>query len=305
MIKLVMNENMKIYRRIRTWVLILIYVAICITPTFFMNISDNSNWQEELKQQNASYEQSVTEMNEGASSHLSDLILINNYRLEHNIPPDASMWSVVEDWMFVLPLATLFIVVIASDIVASEYAWGTIKLLLIRPVSRRSILFSKYIAVLLFGVVMIGLTIVESGVIGGFIHGFDLSNEVSLSVQNGIVHESSLILHTLQLYAMNSVNLLMIITMAFMISAVFRSSVLAIVLSFMCLFFGNLVAGLAYKYEWAKYLLFANTNLTQYLDGGTTLTGKTMTFSLVVLAVYFILFHLVSYIIFTKRDVSV
>ena len=48
-------------------------------------------------------------------------------------------------------LVTIFLVVAAALVVANEYSAGTIRLLLIRPRSRRKILASKYWAVLIYG----------------------------------------------------------------------------------------------------------------------------------------------------------
>ena len=56
--------------------------------------------------------------------------------------------------------------------------------------------------------------------------------------------------------------------MAFMISAVFRNSSLAIGLSIFLMMTGGELTGMfAMKFQWAKYVLFANTDLMQYFDG--------------------------------------
>ena len=62
--------------------------------------------------------------------------------------------------------------------------------------------------------------------------------------------------------------MIMLATMAFMISAVFRNSSLAIGLSIFLMFTGAELTGLlAMKFDWAKYVLFANTDLMQYFEG--------------------------------------
>ena len=48
---------------------------------------------------------------------------------------------------------------------------------------------------------------------------------------------------------------------------------------------------LAMKFQWAKYMLFANTDLMQYVDGVPMVEGMTLPFSLMIIVLYFILFH--------------
>jgi len=311
MIRLVANENMKIYRRARTWVLFALQLIAILLPLAFVQFGggDSGDWRsaviKETQEHNKGLKEADGMLTDKAKQQITDAIKINDYRLEHDIPPMKSMWSVVSEWLPVIQVATLFVVIIASDIVASEFTWGTVKLLLIRPVSRIQILFAKYAAVLIFGVLMLALTFAGSTVIGGIVHGFGGTGDIYLSVKDGQVQEGSMGLHVLGTYMLKSVNLLMIATFAFMLSAVFRSSSLAIALSMLFLFLGQPLTMLVAKYEWAKYILFANTDLTPYLDGNSPLPGMTLGFSVAVLAVYFVLFHGVSSGVFTKRDVRV
>ncbi|WP_145453457.1 ABC transporter permease subunit, partial [Staphylococcus epidermidis] len=65
-----------------------------------------------------------------------------------------------------IPLAGLFVLIIAAGIVANEFSWGTIKVLLVKPYKRWKILLSKYIAVNLFLLLMLILLFVFSGIAG-------------------------------------------------------------------------------------------------------------------------------------------
>jgi ABC-2 type transport system permease protein len=89
-----------------------------------------------------------------------------------------------------------------------------------------------------------------------------------------------------------------------MISIVFRSSALAISISIVFLLIGTSTTQLLTQYSWAKYILFANTDLTQHIEGRPFFEDMTMTFSLIVLLVYFVIFNLLSWGIFKKRDVA-
>jgi ABC-2 type transport system permease protein len=93
--------------------------------------------------------------------------------------------------------------------------------------------------------------------------------------------------------------------MAFMISSVFRNSSLAIGLSLFLLFTGaQFTVLLSIKFSWAKYILFANTDLMQYVDGTPMMEGMSMAFSVIILLIYFIVFQFLAFFVFKKRDVA-
>ena len=58
------------------------------------------------------------------------------------------------------------------------------------------------------------------------------------------------------------------------------------------------------KFDWAKYVLFANTDLMQYFEGIPMVEGMTLTFSVIMIVIYFILFQSLAYVVFKKRDVA-
>ncbi len=76
-------------------------------------------------------------------------IALQQYMLDHNYPPtDNTLWGGTLSAAGLIIMVTLFTVIIAGDMVAGEFTWGTIKLLLIRPASRAKILLSKYLTTL-------------------------------------------------------------------------------------------------------------------------------------------------------------
>ncbi|GCL74381.1 ABC transporter permease [Paenibacillus naphthalenovorans] len=251
-VRLVQNEHMKIYTRLRTWVMLAILGLAVIAMGVLMK-----------------------------------------YVVE------AGMDHVLQFMVFASSLAslvTIFTVIVAGDIVAAEFTWGTIKLLLIRPSSRGKILWSKYVTVLLFSVTLLLVMLIISYFTGLLLFG-----------AGGIVAPDETISSILQRYGLKAVEIVMTGTLAFMISTVFRSSSLAIGLSIFLMFTsGTVVSVLAQlKYTWVKYLLFANTDLSPYVLGGNPLIpGMTLGFSVSMLVVYWIVFCAVSWLLFTKRDVA-
>lgn len=312
MIRLIQNENMKIYRRISTWIMIgLLLLSVLGVGLIVNNLSDdinNENWKENLILTNEEFNEYLADENilDSVKQEFEKEIQLNNYRIENNIQPveNKSLWGFMEGSDSLISLITLFAVIIGAGIVANEFSWGSIKLLLIRPVNRSKILLSKYLATLIFVLLLLVLLFVSSFLTGGILFGFDGTTQPHLSYQDGNVVESSMVLNILSIYSYGIIDLLLIVSFAFMISTVFRNSSLSIGIAIFLMFTGSNIVLLLSGYDWVKYILFANMNLRQYVDGIPVVEGMTMSFSILMLVIYFVVFNLISWIVFNKRDVS-
>ncbi|MEK3799884.1 ABC transporter permease [Peribacillus sp. FSL H8-0477] len=304
MMGLLANEWIKIFKRKATYILIgitlLLVLGTAIALYFFDKPdtnSENGAWKVTLTEENKNY---------ADDEMMKPYIAENQYRIDHNLPPNATynVWDFMTDAVSFISFVALFTIIIAAGIIANEFSWGTIKLLLIRPINRVKILLSKYITVLLFALFMISILFVSSFLFGSIFFGFE-GTQPYLAYVNGEIVERNIIIQLLIEYGLESVGLLMFTTLAFMISAAFRNSSLAIGLAIFFLLSGNIITGIigAY-YDWAKYLIFANINLSQYINGSSLIDGMTMTFSVIMLAIYFFIFMVIAFVAFVKRDVS-
>ncbi|MFE5321442.1 ABC transporter permease [Paenibacillus sp. NPDC056579] len=251
-ISLVQNEQMKIYSRVRTWVMFGIILLVVVAMASMLKYVIGSGL-----------------------SHAFSFVAMSS----------SMSW-----------LVFLFSVIVAGDIVASEFTWGTIKLLLIRPATRSKILAAKYISVVLFLVTLLLFLLIISYFVGLIFFGL-----------SGAVSDQEAFPNIMQSYSIKFIDLLMYVTLAFMISAAFRSSSLAIGLSICLMFTANTIVLVLsqFKYSWVKYILFANTDLSPYLLGGQPpIPGMTLGFSVTMIVLYWILFYVVSWLLFTKRDVA-
>jgi ABC-2 type transport system permease protein len=262
LLNLIQNENMKIYRRLRTWILMAILLVIeGLAYWIYYKTGDKG------------------------SIHLWQSVLFGSKLL--TVP--------------------LFLsVIVAADSVAGEFSGGTIKLLLIRPASRAKILLSKYIAVFIFLLVLVVLLFVTSFIVSGLLYGFGSSTEMySYTGKDGLMHQISYAVETFRSYGFGSVEVIMILSLAFMVSTVFRSSAIAITLSIVSIFVGQTIGEIIKHFSWAKYYLFLNTDLGKYVEGGPALdSDTTIQFSIMILLIYFIIFNGLSWYVFKKRDVA-
>ncbi|MBC1500101.1 ABC transporter permease [Listeria weihenstephanensis] len=215
-------------------------------------------------------------------------------------------------------LVALFSIVIASAVVSSEFSYGTIKLLLIRPYQRWQILLSKYIVVLLYAVLLTLFVLIMSYVIGGIITSFgSLSQDISAI--NPTYSENGDVLNASQtaLHALSSqlgyflVQLIFSSSIAFMISSLLRSQALAVGIGLFLLFVNSIAGGitlmLVEQFQWFKYIFMAPLYyISMNANGlGMDVKGLSPGLALGVLAVYYVVFMALSFIFFQKRDVSV
>ena len=315
MLSLIRNEWTKIFKRVGTYVMLGLLILIIGVTGAFTKYSDTKakemdNWKQELTAQVESDKQMLAEspnLNKFIKKDTERRIAINEYRIEEDIEPKVkeTAWTFVEMNANSVLVVGLFAIIVAAGIVASEFSWGTIKLLLIRPISRTKILLSKYLTVILYGISLLLVLFVVSLLLGLILFG-GTDQATHLAFVDGKVVEQSIVGYLIKTYLLKTIDVVMMATMAFMISAVFRSSSLAIGISLFLLFVGgNATSLLALKFDWAKYSLFANTDLTQYTGFTPPLVDSmTMGFSITMLIIYFLIFQLLAFIVFNKRDVA-
>ncbi|RKP53182.1 ABC transporter permease [Cohnella endophytica] len=259
--KLVQNENMKIYRRIRTWIMLGFIIGLPILISVGKLLTSDSN--------------------------------------------TTSSWGMMHiESVFSFILIIIFTVVIASETVAGEFTWGTIKLLLIRPWSRSAILLSKYISTMLFALFLTVIAFAVTYLINFALFGSSQAGEI-LGGFGGLSNGEFM----LKFYLFQFISLIIIVTFGFMMSSAFRSSGLAIGLSISLLFAGSIVTGILASSDkkWVEYVLFMHLDLTTYINnpkGSISNHPMSLGFSLAVLAGYFILFNAISWTVFKKRDVA-
>lgn len=317
MSKLMINECAKLFRRPGTLVMLGIVVLIVLGLGAYIKYDETQNppvqqttWKQELGVQLEADKAALSQSganNAGLRMHYEREIAVKEYQLENGIAPVSTknVWSFVEESMGTIGIIAVFVIIVAAGMVSSEFSWGTIKLLLIRPISRSKILLSKYLTVLLFAGLLLTLLYIVSAIVGFALFGLPDQQIPHLAFVDGEVIERSMVLQLMGEYLLSSIDMLMVATMAFMISAVFRNSSLAIGLSLFVMFTGGTVTMvIASKFEWAKYILFANTDLSVYFDGVPMVEGMTLAFSIFILLTYFAVFHILAFYVFSKRDVA-
>ena len=240
------------------------------------------------------------------------------YSLENNIPQlkfDNSARGVVDTtYDIFIMISGILAIIIAGSIVSAEFSKGTIRLLLIRPVSRFKILLSKLLSVFLIGYIVLLGSILLNTISSGFVYGFDGLSTNVLSISNGNIVETNYFVYMLPKMLLSSVSLIFVISMAFMLSTVVKNTAVSVGLTSI-LFLGsmpitmilaNLKLGAITQYvlAYVNLPMFKMTSFmaemlkTQY---GITLSIETGAIQLLVCSVVFII---LSFISFMKSDIK-
>lgn len=291
-------------------------------------LENDIGFSEEFSQQNAvitKVSEAKTQLQYGDSEDeenkkkLEDQIILGVYQLDHGIYQNTAdmttldaysengigFWNVFLFTANLVSIAGLLMIVVAGGSVASEFNQGTIKFLLINPVKRWKILAAKYFTCITFGYIMIALLYVISIPAVGILHGFDGFFTPYLYVQDSTVHQMSSFLYTARNYLLNSLSVVIMSTLAFAISSLVRSSALAIGVSVFLMFAGETATMILSDLgqDWARYFVFANTNLASIAEGQVIFPGQTVMFALMVILAHMVVFLLTAWDGFTKRSV--
>lgn len=314
MIRLIQNEWMKISYRVGTWIMVgLLVLGMIATLIFAVKTNDgdqaSGDWKTELQEINKAKKQELKEDNISFYKRsLETEIAINEYRIKHDLPPadqfGKNAWTYVETNANLLQLVGVFVIIIAATIVSAEYKHGTIKLLLIRPPSRLKVLLSKYFTVQLYSLFLIAVLFILSFILGAIF--FGLNNDyVYLAYQNGEVIERSQFANMVSYYLAHCAMFVVLGTLSFAISTVFRSEAISIAISVLAYIVGaSITSILMFFFDWAKYLLFANDPAQYFAETPTFIEDMSLGFSLTVLVIYWAIFLAVALIVFQKREVK-
>jgi ABC-2 type transport system permease protein len=322
---LVKNEMIKMIKKKRFYVILLILLALIPMFTYAqMRVAQHTQKQFGTSDWKADQRQKVTDWEKRLSSartpdewkqQLRVQIQIANYYLDQDVNP-SSPNAVTFTREFVKNAVGLFIpliiMVISADIVSSEHSTGTIKLLLTRPVRRWKILLSKLITVIFFT----SLTVLSTGLIcyliSGVVFGY---NGWSMPIFTGIqlsgadvdfsrVRAVDQWFFLLMEFGLVWFTAIVVAIMSLMLSVLIRSTAAGMGVMLAVLISGTILSNMVSSWETAKYLFMVNLDLTKYLTGGIPpIQGMDLGFSLSVLSVWTVVALIVSFTVFSRKDI--
>lgn len=310
MLSLFANEWMKIFNKKHTW--IILFLTIVITAGFSITTqidhSNNKDWHTETRNEIQRLQQQLQteDISDMMKRKLTNDLQLSQYRLDHQIPPITnSPWKSIIHNSGLIETAILFSMIVASLTVADEIASGTMKLLLIRPHSRHRILFSKYLATILFSALLLMLAFGTGYLTNTFWTGWGNIDATDLFFnQDGQIVQKNLFLQSILLFATNMIPMTMYVTIAFAISTLLHNSALSVGVSLFMMIVGNSLIELAPHFPWMKFLPFINSDVTLYFFHLPPLPDMTLTFSISILLTYTLIINIITWMIFQQRDIT-
>jgi ABC-2 type transport system permease protein len=322
---LVLNEVTKMIRKRRFQVVLGILAVLLALFAYAENQTalkmqrqlGTADWRVQLQHQIVNQQNRLKSplLSSAQKSLIQARLTEYKYYLDHDINPSAPgaptfMRTFIDEGISLL--IPLFVVVIASDIVSSEMSGGTIKLLLTRPVSRARILASKLVALVLLLALLMAIIAILSYLISGIFfgyRGFDLPVLIGFqTAENGTVDVSHVHMVAQWQYLFMSYGLAFFVclcvgALSFMVSVLVRSTASSMGIMIAALIAGTLLTGLAGNWTPAKYLPVVHLKLSGYLMGNPPpFEGVTFPFSLSVLTVWAFLAVIVSFVVFSRKD---
>jgi ABC-2 type transport system permease protein len=321
---LVQNETVKILKK-RRFLVIMIILAVLI-PIFtyaqmkvaenFVKVTGTSDWRVKTQNEISDYRNrlSSNRIPEEFKKWLRVQVQVLQYHLDQDIDPNAPTGPNFAR-RFMENASQLFIpllvIVVAADLVSSEHALGTIKMLLSRPVPRWKVLLSKYISLIFFvSLVILATGLLAYGISGAvfgykgwslpILTGFQLNG---VNVDTSKVHLLSHTEYVWMEYGLAWFASMAVATMSFLVSVLVRSTAAAMGIMLATTIAGTILANMASAWESSKYLFMINLELTNYLAGRPApIDGMDLTFSLWVLTIWSLAALLIAFTVFTRKD---
>lgn len=297
-----------------------------------------TDWKETLKTdiQNIQKNLQSTTISARMKEQNSKQLTMDQYLLNNNIKP-------MEDYVFngVNYIQTLFktlgmiflaagVAIFLSDMVSGEYTPPTAKFLLIQPISRAKILFSKYITSVLSAVVLIcGIELIAF-IIMGIFTGFGNMNypvlvgerfQYDLSYVNqsgghdlisiaGTAHMIPMYKYLVEAFLLQILFIIACTTFVFMISTVSKSSMIAMSVSIATIIAISALQNVAtITKEITSFIFIIYGDVNGVLSGGAAmglgLTYPTTSFIILILIIWTIVSYVIAHFVFVKRDILI
>ncbi|WP_028777305.1 ABC transporter permease subunit [Shimazuella kribbensis] len=255
------------------------------------------------------------------------------YRLKHKVEPLPSWWnsSYFRTEQIIAQLSVLFlpmlVVILVADIVSGETTNGTIKLLLVRPISRLKILLGKWLVSLTAtAVLVIGfygfLFLINLGFYGH--QGAFAPRAInvtyifkSISMDNLGTPRMAAILnlnhvtliphwqYILTGFFLLMISLMVVATITFLCSTLFRSSMISTSVAFAVIIICQLVQWMFPIGKWIGWLFTVHLNLLSNWSGELShdlQTNLTLPIGILVLSIWLVISIVVAAVYFNRKD---
>ena len=206
-------------------------------------------------------------------------------------------------------LIIIFTIFYACSSIAGDQYAGTMKMIAIRPYTRDKLFAGKYISCLMFGVMLILISMICSFVVGAISYGVTFKNCLVVFNSSTVISISPILLLFLYLFSL-ILNLLFYISLAMLLCLVFKSNALSVFVS--SVFYGaQIILCGTVSSAWLNYTPFGHFDLFKFFGNSqfgllkmNILPDANFLTSAIVLCSLIVIFNIISHFIFKRRDIA-
>ena len=240
---------------------------------------------------------------------------ISKYRIENEKPNLANKSSAYILENFITEIGLLFIIIISimitATIVSDEFNKGTIKLLLIRPYTRRKIMLSKIIASIIAIIAAIICIILIQTIIAGIFYGFDTMNVPVIQYNfntNNIIEINVFVWLIINLLCVSPI-IIILSAIALMVGTIFANAASAISIGILTDMGATILQTIAIYYgaqiKWLRFIPFVNWDLTQVLNGRLSqIEGATLPIAITSCLIILIVITIITFENFARKNIK-
>jgi len=330
MLGLIENECLKILRRKRFRLVLIVLAALLCLVVFAQNRQQQNqrkehpdrDWKAQVERRASDLERQMNQRR-GIPEQWKRWMRYESGRLRYylskNLNPNeltGPMFTRTFAGVGSVLLIPLLIAVFGADLVSSEFAEGTVTLLLTRPVTRWKVLLSKLVAMVLFTTLTLLAAFVLawgiSGVAFGWrgwgapiLTGFRLGSGAAGGFDLSGVRMLPLWQDALAAWGLAWLSALAVGAVTLLLSVVFRSAAAAMGTMMATLVAGTILSRVASDWDGAKWFFVTNLPLPEFYAGmPPPFEGMTLAFSTLVLAGWAAAATVAAFLVFTRRDVT-
>ena len=252
--------------------------------------------------------------------NMEDALKIDEYKLKNDITAvesltdERSLYDTVSE-QFSMLMISLLMIIIAGSAISTEISKGTIKFLLFTPNKRWKVLLAKIISAIIILLVLTVILSLLSVLIGNIF--FEKPGNDYIYVKDGEVKTLSYTVYMVLYFLASSIDILVYMFFAFMLSVITRNTALAVGLSVASYVGSGIVMNLINMYikaDWVKFIPFNNFGIADKIFASSVsystmqiaseaMNNVSIWFSLGVLGVSSLLMIITMFDSFNKRDI--
>ncbi len=253
-----------------------------------------------------------------------DSIKMNEYRLEHNMPPYATATTIgntrkIFDYVVggtTLLALSVMIIIIAGSSISSEISKGTIKFWSFTPNKRWKVLLSKLVVTVIILILASVVMSIISTIVGNVFFGSE-NAQGYIYVKNGAVHEINYLAYIIIYNLLSSIEVFMFLLFAMMLSTVTRNTAISVGVSIATYLGGSTIMSIVNSLvnsEWVKFIPSNNLSIAERVfsnditySASTVLeplaNNSSVSFSLILLGVCALIMIVTMFDSYRKRDI--